>query len=54
MEENKENDETRFERCTFWSTLKFQRCSSCHIMGIYISRATKGIKGDVIFKGIWR
>jgi hypothetical protein len=34
---------TRLERWTLWSTLKFQRCSLCHIKGDDISRATKGI-----------
>jgi hypothetical protein len=34
---------TTLERCTLWSTLKFQRCSSCHIMGDDIRRARKRI-----------
>jgi hypothetical protein len=36
------NTDTRLKRCTVWSTLKLQRCSSEHIMGDDVSTATKG------------
>jgi hypothetical protein len=34
---------TKLERCTLWSTLKFQRRYLLHITGYNVSRATKGI-----------
>jgi hypothetical protein len=45
------NKGTRLEKCTLWSTLKFQRCSLCHITGKGVSRATKGITSNNGIKG---
>jgi hypothetical protein len=39
-------EQTRLERCTLWSTIKFQRCSLHHNTGHDISRATKEIKNS--------
>jgi hypothetical protein len=36
-------DMTRLERRTLWRILTFQRCSSGHITGNDVSKATKGI-----------
>jgi hypothetical protein len=36
------------ERCTLWSTLKFQRCSLRHIMGDDFSWATKRITNAIM------
>jgi hypothetical protein len=33
----------RLEKCTLWSTIKFQRCSLRKITGDNISGATKGV-----------
>jgi hypothetical protein len=43
LRHRRDDNITRLERCTFWSTLKFLRCSSHHIMGIDICRTIKGI-----------
>lgn len=34
---------TRLERLTVWSTLNFQHCSTRHVTGNDVSRATTGI-----------
>lgn len=34
---------TRLKRCTIQSTLKFHRCSSCHIKGDDVSKEIKRI-----------
>jgi hypothetical protein len=38
---------TKLERCTVWSTLKFQRCSLRHITDD-VSRETKGITNATV------
>jgi hypothetical protein len=39
---------TRLDGYTASSTLKFQRCPSCHIVGVDVNRASKGVTNATI------
>jgi len=41
-------DYTKLKRCTLWSTLTFQECSSRHITGVDVSTATNWMKNVTV------